>query len=249
MKDLNRLLGEPGTDPLQADLLRLARSEGPSSESRRRILAGLGMGVAAGTMSQTSAAAGTAQGGASSAVGSAALKWGVAGVVAVGASVIAFLGLRAPAPSASVAPQGTLSAAVAAASPEPPVSVNSTATAPGTGEVAPPITRVEDLPTLADTGSDPAKSVSAPSLAEEVAAIKSAKAALASGNAAQSLREIDAYRMRFPRGRLAQEATVVRIEALLKSGNATAADAAADRFLAANPDSPYSARVRTLTGR
>jgi outer membrane protein assembly factor BamD (BamD/ComL family) len=91
--------------------------------------------------------------------------------------------------------------------------------------------------------------VGAPSLAEEVAAIKSAKGALASGNAAQALRELDAYKLHFPRGRLAQEATVVRIEALIGSGNQAAASTVADHFLAAHPDSPYSARVRTLIGR
>jgi len=248
MKDLNRLLDEPGTDPLQVDLLRLARSEGPSSEGRRRILAGLGVGVAAGTLSQTSSAAQNAAG---SAVSSAALKWGVAGVVAIGASVVAFLSLRSPVPSTSVTSVAS-AASVTNASPmatlAPPTAAKPTEAIQG---LAPPVTRVEDLPTLADSSAvtDAPKSTSAPSLAEEVAAIKSAKAALASGNAGQSLREIDAYRARFPRGRLAQEATVVRIEALLKSGNASAANAAADRFLAANPDSPYSSRVRSLTGR
>jgi hypothetical protein len=237
MKDLNRLLADPGTDPLQADLLRFARSEGPSSESRRRILAGLGAGVAAGTLSQTSSAAQST----TSAVSSAALKWGVAGVIAVGASVFAFISMRPPA-ELPVIPVTSLLASA-------PAPVTSVATVASDSSEAVPVTRVEDLPTLAGTAADPAKSTAAPTLAEEVAAIKSAKATLASGNAAQSLKEIDAYRSRFPRGRLAQEATVVRIEALLKSGNQSAAEAAADRFLAANPDSPYSSRVRSLTGR
>lgn len=241
MKDLNRLLDEPGTDPLEANLLRLARSEGPSGESRRRILAGLGMGVAAGTLSQTSGAAQTAAG---SAAKSAALKWGVASVIAVGASVVAFISLRPSASvSAAVAPMTSLAAPRAAAAPVP--SVAPVTTSIDTAVV--PVTKVEDLPTLA--GDTEIKSVSAPSLAEEVAAIKSAKAALASGNASQSLHELDAYRTRFPRGRLAQEASIVRIEALLKSGNASAANALADRFLAANADSPYAARVHSLIGR
>jgi hypothetical protein len=238
MKDLNRLLDDPGTDPLSADLLRLARNEGPSGESRRRILAGLGMGVAAATLTQTSGAAQTAVG---SAASSAALKWGVASVIAVGASVLAFMSLRPQAPTAVVPP-----ATVAAAPAAPPVAP----IAPGIdNRELVPVTKLEDLPTLAGSNDTDAKSVSAPSLAEEVAAIKSAKAALASGNAGQSLRELDNYRARFPRGRLAQEAAVVRIEALLKSGNSAAANAAADRFLSANASSPYAARVHTLIGR
>jgi len=236
MKDLNRLLEEPGADALEVDLLRLARSEGPSAESRRRILAGLGVGVAAGTLSAPSDAA---QNMPSNAASSAAVKWGFASVVAVGAAVVAFLSLQPKAPSNVVPPR------VSAAAPQatPPV-----ATASTSGELV-PVTKVEDLPKLPDSaGADAPKSASTPSLADEVAAIKSAKSTLASGNAVQALRELDAYRSHFPHGRLGQEATVVRIEALLRSGNQAAASAIADRFLSAHPDSPYSARVRTLVG-
>ena len=237
MKDLNRLLDEPGTDPLEANLLRLARSEGPSGESRRRILAGLGAGIAAGTLAEPSSAAQTAT---STATGSTAVKWGIAGVVAVGASVVAFLSLQPKAPSALVASPAAVTAA--------PVSAPAAAPANTDAASATPVTKLEDLPTLADA-TDASKNTAAPSLADEVAAIRSAKGALASGNAAQALRELDAYKAHFPHGRLAQEATVVRIEALFNSGNPTAAGAIADRFLAAHADSPYSARVRSLTGR
>ena len=257
MKDLNRLLDEPGTDPLEVNLLRLARNEGPSGESRRRILAGLGMGVAAGTISETSGAAQSA--GAGTAVGSAALKWGIAAVVAVGVSVVAFLSMPPQAQVTSVTSVTSVTpvtsvtsdaptAGVALTSAPSKVATPATATAPGSADLAVPVTKVEDLPTLSGA-PDAVKGVSTPSLAEEVAALRIAKAALASGDAAESLRDLDAYRIRFPRGRLAQEASVVRIEALFKSGNQAAANAAADRFLNANPDSPYSARVRTLTGR
>jgi hypothetical protein len=238
MKDLNRLLEEPGADALEVNLLRLARSEGPSAESRRRILAGLGVGIAAGTISVSSDAA---QHATSSAASSAAVKWGVASVVAIGASVVAFLSLPPKAPTQQLAPASNTASAA-------PVSTASQPAAASTELV--PVTKLEDLPTLSDSsGSDTPKSVSAPSLAEEVAAIKSAKGALAGGNAAQALRELDAYKLHFPRGRLSQEATVVRIEALISSGNQAAAGTVADHFLAAHPDSPYSAHVRTLVGR
>jgi len=240
MKDLNRLLDEPGADALEVDLLRLARGEGPSAESRRRILAGLGVGIAAGTISAPSDAA---QHATSSAASSAAVKWGVVSVVAIGASVVAFLSLQ-PKP---LTPLASVSSTASAA----PLSASQPAAArePASADLV-PVTKVEDLPTLADgSGSDTPKSVGAPSLAEEVAAIKSAKGALAGGNAAQALRELDAYKLHFPRGRLSQEATVVRIEALINSGNQAAAGTIADHFLAAHPDSPYSARVRTLVGR
>lgn len=250
MKDLNRLLDEPGTDPLEANLLRLARGEGPSSESRRRILAGLGMTAAAGTLAVSSTAASSVAQGSGAGASSAALKWGVAGVMAVGVSVAAFVGLRSDPPPANLPKRAPVSSPFAAPPPAP-------AAAPATGAASQdsianvPVTKLEDLPTLAgDATSDGAKSAApAPSLADEVAAIKQAKVALASGDAAQALRELDNYRARFPRGRLAQEASVVRIESLLKAGNEAAANSAADRFLSANGDSPYAARVRSLVGR
>jgi hypothetical protein len=243
MKDLNRLLDEPGADALEVDLLRLARGEGPSAESRRRILAGLGVGLVAGTISAPSDAA---QHATSRAASSAAVKWSVASLVAIGASVVAFLSLqpKASAPLAPLAPVSSTASEAPVATSQP-----AAAPAPASGDLV-PVTKVEDLPTLADgSGSDAPKSVGGPSLAEEVAAIKSAKGALASGNAAQASRELDAYKLHFPRGRLSQEATVVRIEALIDSGNQAAAGTVADRFLAAHPDSPYSARIRTLVGR
>ena len=239
MKDLSRLLDEPGTDPLEANLLRLARNEGPSGESRRRILTGLGVGVAAATISGASGASDAAQAKVGGALSAGAVRWGIAGVVAVGASVIAFLSLRPSAPTPLVSTHLEASQAPVPVAPVPAV----------TDAVAVPVTKLEDLPLADGTETDAPKGSPAPSLADEVAAIRSAKSALASGNPAQALHELDAYKARFPNGRLAQEATVVRIEALNNAGNRAAAGAMADRFLAAHADSPYAARVRSLTGR
>jgi hypothetical protein len=44
------------------------------------------------------------------------------------------------------------------------------------------------------------------------------------------------------------EASVLRIEALAKTGDRAAAKRAADAFLRANPASPYAARVQSLVG-
>jgi hypothetical protein len=244
MKDLSRLLDEQGTDPLEADLLRLARSEGPSGESRRRILTGLGVAVAAGTVSQSSAAATKAT---ASVASRSALKWGAGSSVVVAAGVVAYLLLGHHSPSAQPAPTSTPAAVTAPTQLSEPAPLAAPAT-PLAADSA-QVTKLEDLPTLPDSSaSDVSHSAAAPSLADEVAAIKSAKSLLAAGNAAQSLHELDAYRAHFPHGRLTQEASVVRIEALLKSGNQGAASAAADRFLAAHADSPYAARVHTLIG-
>ncbi len=233
MKDPSRLLDEPGTDSLQASLLRIARSEGPSGEGRQRILAGLGVGVVGGMLGEPSSAA---QGAFSHTVSSAALKWGTAGVVALGATLAALFSLQTKPHEVRLAVARATADVVAP-----------TAAEAGSVDLV-PVTKLEDLPTLA-YGADAPKNVGAPSLAEEVAAIKSAKAALASGNAAQALRELDGYKTRFPRGRLAQEATVVRIEALIREGDASAAESLAERFLASHANSPYATRVRTLISR
>ncbi|HWZ93506.1 MAG TPA: hypothetical protein VNW92_31820, partial [Polyangiaceae bacterium] len=116
MKDFSRLLDEQSTDPLEADLLRLARSEGPSGESRRRILAGLGVAVAASTVSQPAAAAAK---GAASVASRAALKWGIFGSVVIGAAAVALLVLGHQAPKTPLKPAGTALVVTPAAAPAP----------------------------------------------------------------------------------------------------------------------------------
>jgi outer membrane protein assembly factor BamD (BamD/ComL family) len=60
---------------------------------------------------------------------------------------------------------------------------------------------------------------------------------------------VDDYDRFYRRGPLAPESTSVRVEALLLQGNADAAIHLADRFLAANPKSPYAAHIRLLVER
>jgi TolA-binding protein len=86
-------------------------------------------------------------------------------------------------------------------------------------------------------------------LGQQVAALDRARDALASGNAAGALRLVDEYDRQFPRGALAQEATALRIEALVQQGNRDAAGRLAERFLDANPRSPHAARIRLLVQR
>ena len=62
-------------------------------------------------------------------------------------------------------------------------------------------------------------------------------------------RELDAYRESFPRGRLSQEATVLRIEALSASGNQAAAKRLGEQFLKNNEKSPYADRIKSVLGK
>ena len=80
----------------------------------------------------------------------------------------------------------------------------------------------------------------------EIAMLDQARRALSLGEPARSLSILDAYVERFPRGTLAPEATLVRIEALIKAGDRPAAERAAEALEASRPDNPYGARVRSL---
>jgi outer membrane protein assembly factor BamD (BamD/ComL family) len=118
---------------------------------------------------------------------------------------------------------------------------------------APAPLSLDDLPALpaeAPAAATPGLAKAAPqaSLADEVAQLQKAKLALKGGNAGQALSELTTYAQRFPRPMLGTEAAVLRIEALHQSGDATRAKTLAEGFLAKNPNSPYAARLRSLTG-
>jgi outer membrane protein assembly factor BamD (BamD/ComL family) len=75
-----------------------------------------------------------------------------------------------------------------------------------------------------------------------------ARAAIDHGDASRGLSILDAYRHRFPRGVMAPEASILRIEALVNTGKQDAAQREGDAFLRANPQSPYAARIGSLLG-
>lgn len=84
---------------------------------------------------------------------------------------------------------------------------------------------------------------------EELRLLSQARGGLESNDIAACLRAVDEYEARFPRRLFSQEMAVLRIEALAKSGERARAHALAESFLAANPQSPYAARARTLAAR
>jgi outer membrane protein assembly factor BamD (BamD/ComL family) len=88
---------------------------------------------------------------------------------------------------------------------------------------------------------------SPPVLYEEIAVLEGVRVALDQGDSRDALRRLDAYDGTFPRSVLAEEATVLRIDALSQIGNQTAAASLARSFLAANPSSPHAPHLRALT--
>lgn len=129
------------------------------------------------------------------------------------------------------------SVAVIAAQPSP-----TSASAPA-AEVLEPV-RLEALPRAAS----PASNAKAPSndLGEEMRLIDSARAHVGSGAAKKALSVLAAYERRFPRGALRQEAAVLRVEALEKSGNEKRAAELAKKFVSEHPNSPHVERVQNL---
>ena len=77
----------------------------------------------------------------------------------------------------------------------------------------------------------------------ELQVVDRAYASLAAGQSHEALATLDEYRARFPHGALADEAAVLRIEALARTGEEAKASNLARAFLSAHPHSPYAARA------
>jgi hypothetical protein len=87
-----------------------------------------------------------------------------------------------------------------------------------------------------------------PSIAREVESLDAARTRLHLGDARGALSALDQYDADAPRGALSQEATLLRIQALVKAGDPAAARRLGLRFLAAHPGTPHAERVRALIG-
>jgi hypothetical protein len=114
------------------------------------------------------------------------------------------------------------------------------ATATPSAEPAPATPRKQPSPPVRSTP---------PTLAEEVASLQHARAALASGDAARCLRELDAYDRVVKGQKLRSEATLLRVEALTRAGQNEAAAALARRFAEHNPNDPLVDRARKLASQ
>jgi hypothetical protein len=218
--------------------------------------------AATATATATATAAATATPAVKVAATIGMLKWigvGVAsGALLVGAAEVAH---SVSPPPAKVAPT-SIEDHARAAIPAPRPAAKGVAPAPMEApEVpAPAVTEapVVAAPVASEAASAGAPSVEAPrarsasptpapsALADEIAALDSAREALASGDAGRALRALDARDRAFPRGALGPEAMVLRIEALALRGDRAAATRLGESFLAASPRSPHASRIRTL---
>ena len=101
------------------------------------------------------------------------------------------------------------------------------------------------------TAAVPSATVTTPAarLTEETHAIGAIRTSLKRGDTREALRLLDGYDAEFPRGVLAEEAEVLRIETLARAGNGSEAASRANRFLAERPQSPHAGRVQAMLRR
>jgi outer membrane protein assembly factor BamD (BamD/ComL family) len=83
-------------------------------------------------------------------------------------------------------------------------------------------------------------------LAREIALLDRARAELAAGRSSEALATLELREREIDSPLLTPEATLIRIEALVRRGDITPARAVAERFLAQNPSSAQAERVRRL---
>jgi hypothetical protein len=224
---------EEGATESELKALAEARGMRPGSDARKRMLAGVGVGAALGVTTTSSAAAGTTVLG--GIVGKALLATAVASAISGAAWQLSKRPDTSPTTPSEARPaaSGRKELPPAAAAPTEPPALPSLPP----GDVVPP--EAPARPTR--VGPSPSASLSA-----EVAALERARRALDAKAPREALKELEAYRKRFPRGSLGAEQTVLTIEALLMQGNHAGAISLADRFVAAQPQSPYARRAQDL---
>jgi hypothetical protein len=258
-------LGEPGGDEateFERTLLRSWKHESPPASARARALAIAGL--AAGTSAAPPAHPVPAP---KAAAGKllAVVKWSLGAVISVGILGAGAALLRPSAPPFAALPSAPTSAVAPSEPPvapaptrllimpatnEPPPLQTSAPTSTAAAVVAGPPRRPPRSMSAA-SGLPPAPTASvAPSdaLGEQVARIDHARDTLGAGDAATCLSELDAFDQKFPRSVMSEEATVLRIEALLRIGNRARATDLAERFLTSRPTSPHASGVRALLG-
>jgi hypothetical protein len=217
---------DASADEFLQRLVRAGKHDGPSARALGAAPAAIGALLSAGS----AGAAGTA--GAAAAVKStlsvAVLgKWFGAGVLAGAALMTA-----------------THGADLGRAPPKQPVEPVELSPAPV--RATPTATEVSDVPPEPAPSAPPNPRPSARTLiAQEIALLDAARAELVAGDAAEALRLLDTLE-RLPGRSLGPEATVLRVRALLASGDASQAQRLAAAFYRRSPDSPQAAVLRSL---
>jgi hypothetical protein len=266
-----RSLAEDGTD-FERRLLASARGDGISAAARDRLARALNVPSAAptGTIVHASRAKWRA-------VSSSAVRWSVCGLVGAAAAAIgaqrwssepapteaesAPVEVSAPAPAAPVlATPAALQAREAAllppehTSPLPtvplqsmPVPAVSVTKGGAAGYASARATAMRAVPRGASPPAPAAGSSQEHGLRAEVRAVEAIQQALRAGRASDAERGLDDYSRRFPRGELAIEAELLRIDLELSRGDRVSASARARALIALPSAGRYRERLEALT--
>ena len=259
MSDPSRLFDDAATGVFERTLLRSATLDREPEDGASRALAALGIASAAAGVggAATSATAPTAK-----VIGASITTKITATIVATGAIVSTVAALAATDARETKPPAGANAAttsvshaphvATEPAEPAPEIHSVSVADLPpapasvGSATVAPSM--IGRAPHRATSANEPA-SRARPSIADEIAEIDAARAAIANGDVARGGRALDAYDARFKNGTLALEAKLARIELHLARSEQAQARALCERFLIEHPHTAYEKRVLALRER
>lgn len=268
MNDPKRLLDE-GSE-FERELLGTAERDAGSSAAMRRTLAALTAAAAVGT-SSLGAGAATASSAALSAA--SVVKWAgvgaLVGGLGISATSVAVHVSRGPAPVVSAVArtpgQNATPKLARHALVTPPAVAPAAAApvldAPPTAAFAPaPEALHGDAPATSSAATAPAarpRSLTAPAtghgapstLGAELDALRAVRTTLAGGEPRRALLQLDTFQRSFPDAALAPEASLLRLEALVASGQAAAARQLGQRLLRAQAVGPHAERVRALLGR
>jgi hypothetical protein len=237
-----RRLRELHGSPAEHALLNAGVSYRSSADAHAKTMAALGLAGSA-ALSAGIGGASVAPLFAKAGVGKLVAALSLIGAAAVPAGYLVWQQSRPAVVSVSVvstaAAQAPALRAHPATLPAPP-SLNS---APAPSETAAPEPTEAAKASTSHVGRA-GKSDSAAALAAELGALDGVRAALSHGDATGALARLDSYGRDYPHGRLALEAEVLRIDALSRSGQATAASKHAESFLRRHPNSVLATRVR-----
>jgi hypothetical protein len=257
MMELPRRIVDGGAGDWERSVILSARLDAPSEQFRRDLRRKIGVAASAAGVTTATANA--------KALGGVLLKWVTLGftigVVGVGtASYVAYPVEHSASPRQDatrpqgVRPPSALRERLANDSrPSEHSSVATLVDAPATSGVSTSHLNMSPPPATDATVTRPTGVINREyppgqtQLSEQIAAVKGARAALASHDASRALSDIDHYERTYPAGLFNVEIQVLRVDALFELGRYAAARELGQQFLAVAPDSPYAQHVRSVT--
>jgi hypothetical protein len=269
MNGPKRLRDGAGDDRVRR-VLQSARLDEPPSAAQERLLVRMGVGVAALTATAvTKAAVTTSMAPAATALSAGTgligiVKWIGIGVIAGGLTIGGLNVVKGIAQPSDHAPESSNAARPAAIPKLPAAAPPQVLSASQTSDEQRPQTSVPEppsqpraalltpqaTPSTEQEAPTPQPSASTPSpLAIETEELGHVRAAMAQGRPADALALLDGFSARHPWAVLGEEATVLRVEALMASGAVQSATALADEFLRTRRSSAYADRIRSLVRR